>query len=165
MEKVKEDIKSLTKNKKSYDAGLLWGTWSDKKDKSFYDGKPLVIKSDGTWTIKGVVKSGKVEWDDESIINLKRDEAGSNSNFVTFISDTEIEVMRDKDKKKFTLVKGPVDEEKDEKKETKSGAKAEDKAKKETAKAKEAAEEENENDTEENCQILNDTLLGLFKKW
>lgn len=86
METIKEDIKSLTKNKENYKAGFLWGTWSDQKDKSFYEGKPIVIKSDGTWTIKGVVKNGKVEWDDESIINLKRDDEGSNSNYVTFIS-------------------------------------------------------------------------------
>ena len=131
MDKIKEDIKSLTKNKKSYDAGLLWGTWSDQKDKGFYEGKPVVIKNDGTWTIKGTVKNGKVEWDDESIINLKREDEGSNSNYVTFISETTIEVMRDKDKKKFTLVKtsSSVDEDKKEEQQSqeKSSAKIEDK--------------------------------------
>ena len=55
MEKIKEDIDNLTKNKKMYDAGQLWGTWSDKKDSTFFDGKPIEIKSDGTWTVEGII--------------------------------------------------------------------------------------------------------------
>lgn len=89
-------------NKEMYDQGKLWGTWADKKEGDFFSGDPVVIKSNGTWSIKGRAEKYKVEWDGESIINIKDD---NNNSFTTFIDEKTIETIREADGRKWTLTK------------------------------------------------------------
>lgn len=88
-------------NRKSYEAGNLWGTWFDKEQKNFYDGKPIVINADATWSVAGSKASGKVLWDKGSRIDLKDK---WNSHFVDFINATHFDLHRE-DGVKWTLVR------------------------------------------------------------
>ena len=40
-------------HKNLYDAGVLNGTWYDKKEMNFYKGQLIEIKADMTWTVNG----------------------------------------------------------------------------------------------------------------
>ena len=84
-----------------YEAGSLWGSWSDKAQKDFYGGKPVVINADATWSVAKTKGGGKILWDKGSRIDLKDK---WNSHFVDFINATHIDLHRE-DGKKWTLVK------------------------------------------------------------
>lgn len=61
-----------------------------------------MIKDDATWTTKNV-DDGKIQYDGISKILLSTGSLGSH--FATFVDDSTIKLLREKDQKQWTLTK------------------------------------------------------------
>lgn len=80
--------------KTNYDFGVLWATWSDKRDSDFFSGKPIEIKKDGSWTVDGASNIFYVTSDGDFKVDLKDN---NNSHFVKLVDLNTLEVTRQSD--------------------------------------------------------------------
>lgn len=82
-------------------ADALCGTWVDKDD-DLFGGQSIVIKDDESWAASGHVKNGKMLYDGDSITGNTDDNSALS---FRFIDDNTVEVTRESDGKKWTLVR------------------------------------------------------------